>query len=106
VPAKEARARAEEAVLRIQGALVLAAGLSFAVDVLTCPRCQGRMKLLAILKPRKRRPLPGRGGRADRSAAPLAKARSAVLKSRVLRRQALGDPDACGGDAGGGDEPS
>jgi hypothetical protein len=67
---------------------------TFAVDVLACPRCQGRMKLLALVKnpaiisrtlatvgeaaevPRRS---PGRG--------------PPYWKSRVLRRQVLGDED-------------
>ena len=71
---------------------------TFAVDVLACPRCQGRMRLLALVKgpasiarylamvgeatevPRRS---PGRG--------------PPCWKSRVLRRQALGDEDGGGG---------
>lgn len=67
---------------------------TFAVDVLACPRCQGRMKLLGLVKnpaiisrtlatleeatelPRRS---PGRG--------------PPYWKSRVLRRQVLGDED-------------
>ena len=78
---------------------------TFAVDVLACPRCQGRMKLLAMVKeptsiarylaaageptevPRRS---PGRG--------------PPYWKSRVLRRQVLGDEDGCGGHGGNGDE--
>lgn len=67
---------------------------TFAVDVLTCPNCQGRMRLLAVIKepaniarylaavgeatevPRR---TPGRG--------------PPYWKSQVLRRQALGDEE-------------
>jgi hypothetical protein len=77
---------------------------TFAVDVLACPRCQGRMKLLGLVKnpalisrtlatveeaaevPRR---APGRG--------------PPYWKSRVLRRQVLGDEDdgaGCGHRAG------
>ena len=78
---------------------------TFAVDVLVCPSCKGRMRLLAVVK----NPLsiaryltaageltevpsrsPGRG--------------PPYWKSRVLRLQALGD-DSDGGDHGSkGDE--
>jgi len=45
-------------------------------------------------RPGKRRPLPGRGGRGNRGATPFPGAGSpAYWKSRVLRRQALGDED-------------
>jgi hypothetical protein len=77
---------------------------TFAVDVLACPRCQGRMKLLGLVKnpalisrtlatveeavevPRRS---PGRG--------------PPYWKSRLLRRQVLGDEDdgaGCGHRAG------
>ena len=70
---------------------------TFGVDVLECPRCQGRMRLLAMLTepasiarhlaatgeavdvPRRS---PGRG--------------PPYWKSHVLRRQVLGDEDGCG----------
>jgi len=76
---------------------------TFAVDVLACPTCQGRMKLLALVKgpasiarylatvgeatevPRRS---PGRG--------------PPYWKSRVLRR--LGEEDEGGGRGGGADE--
>lgn len=78
---------------------------TFAVDVLACPNCQGRMKLLAMVKdpasiarylaavgeptevPRRS---PGRG--------------PPYWKSRVLRRQVLGEEDDGGGHGSGGDE--
>ena len=78
---------------------------TFAVDVLACPTCQGRMKLLALVKdpasiartlaaageatevPRRS---PGRG--------------PPYWKSRVLRRQVLGEEDEGGGRRGGADE--
>jgi hypothetical protein len=78
---------------------------TFAADVLTCPRCQGRMRRLAMVKeptnvarylaaiveptevPRRS---PGRG--------------PAYWKSRVLRRQVLGDEDGCSNQSSGGDE--
>jgi len=65
---------------------------TFAVDVLACPRCQGRMKLLGLVKnptitvgeatevPRRS---PGRS--------------PPYWKSRVLRRQVLGDEDDAAG---------
>ena len=78
---------------------------TFAVDVLACPTCQGRMKLLGLVKnpaiisrtlatvaeatevPRRS---PGRG--------------PPYWKSRVLRRQALGDEEDGGGRGSGADE--
>jgi uncharacterized protein YbaR (Trm112 family) len=76
---------------------------TFAVDVLACPRCQGRLKLLAM----------------DTDPASIARYLAAVGeatevprrspsrgppygKSRVLRRQALGDENGC--HSGGRDE--
>ena len=54
---------------------------TFAVDVLTCPSCQGRMRLLAVVKnPVEHRPLSGCGGRADRRAEPRARSRPALLE--------------------------
>jgi len=78
---------------------------TFAVDVLACPTCQGRMKLLGLVKnpaiiartlatvgeatevPRRS---PGRG--------------PPYWKSRVLRRQVLGDEEDGGGRGSGADE--
>ena len=78
---------------------------SFAIDVLVCPNCQGRMKLIAVVKnpisiaryleaageptevPRRS---PGRG--------------PPYWKSRVLRRQVLGDEDDGGNRSTSGDE--
>jgi Putative transposase len=78
---------------------------TFAVDVLACPTCQGRMKLLALVKdpasiarclatageptevPRRS---PGRG--------------PPYWKSRVLRRQVLGEEHERGGRGRGADE--
>ncbi len=82
------------------------AGFALAVDVLTCPNCQGRMRLLAVIKepanvarylagvgettevPRRS---PGRG--------------PPHWKSQVLRLQALGNEEESSGSQGyGGDE--
>jgi len=78
---------------------------TFAVDVLACPACQGRMKLLGLVKdegsiartlaatgeategPRRS---PGRG--------------PPYWKSRVLRLKVLGEEDEVGGRGGGPDE--
>jgi hypothetical protein len=67
---------------------------TFAVDVLACPSCPGRMRLVAIVK---------EPARITRSLAALGEATEAprrspgrgppYWKSRVLRRQALGDEE-------------
>ena len=74
---------------------------TFAVDVLTCPSCQGRMRLLAVVKNPAgiARYLAAVGeltevpGRSPPRAPPY-------WKSQVLRRQALGDQ----GESEGGDD--
>ena len=54
---------------------------TFAVDVLCCPSCQRRMRLLAVIKESaEHRLLPGCGGRGDRGAPPLAQPWFAVLE--------------------------
>jgi hypothetical protein len=73
---------------------------TFAVDVLACPRCEGHMKLLALADPAsiarylaavgEATEMPPNRGPPD-------------WKSRVLRRQALGDEED-GSHSGGGDE--
>jgi hypothetical protein len=78
---------------------------SFAVDVLACPTCQGRMKLLALVKgpasiarylatlgepTEVKQRSPGRG--------------PPYWKSRVLRLKVLGEEDEGGGGRGGADE--
>jgi len=78
---------------------------TFAVDVLVCPSCQGRMRLLAVVKN------PVSIARYLAAAGELTEAPSRApgrgppyWKSQVLRRQALGD-DSHGGDHGSkGDE--
>ena len=77
----------------------------FAVDVLACPTCQGRMKLLALVKDPASisRYLAASGEAAE------VKLRSPgrgppYWKSRVLRRQVLGDEDEGGGRGSGADE--
>jgi len=72
---------------------------TFAVDVLTCPSCQGRMRLLAVVKNPAgiARYLAAVGeltevpGRSPPRAPPY-------WKSQVLRRQALGDQGEIGDD--------
>ena len=79
---------------------------SFTVDVLTCPHCQGRMRLLAILKDPEgiARYLAAEG---EPTEAPRRSPKRGppYWKSRVLRRQAR-EEDAGGGDGYGGDEPA
>ena len=78
---------------------------TFTVDLLACPSCHGRMRLLAVIKESAsvarylagvgeatevKRRSPGRG--------PL------YWKSRVLRRHVLGDEEVCGSHGSGADE--
>ena len=77
---------------------------TFAVDVLTCPSCQGRMKLLAVVKN------PASIARYLAAAGELIEApgRSPgrgppYWKSRVLRRQALGDQNDDGDHGSNGE---
>jgi hypothetical protein len=54
---------------------------TFAVDVLACPTCQGRMRLLALVKdPASIASVPRHGRGGDRGAATVAGSRSAVLE--------------------------
>ena len=54
---------------------------TFAIDVLECPTCKGRMKLVAIGdRAREHRPLPRSPRRADERARALARARPAPLQ--------------------------
>jgi hypothetical protein len=78
---------------------------TFAVDVLACPTCQGRMKLLGLMKD------PGSIARSLAAAgeATEVKHRSPgrgppYWKSRVLRRQVLGEEDEGGGRGRRADE--
>jgi hypothetical protein len=77
---------------------------TFAVDVLACPSCQGRMRLLAVVKN------PVSIARYLAAAGELTEVASRApgrgppyWKSQVLRRQALGD-EGHGGDHDRGDE--
>jgi len=67
---------------------------SFAVDVLACPKCHGRMRLLAMVEDPANvaRYLAGVG---EATEVPPARRGSGppYWKSRVLRRQALGEGD-------------
>jgi hypothetical protein len=78
---------------------------TFAVDVLICPRCQGRMKLLAIVKdPTSIARYLAAEGEPTELPRRSPKRGPPYWKSRVLRR--LAGADAWGGDASGGNEPS
>ena len=78
---------------------------TFAADVLSCPRCQGRMRLLAMVKePTNVARCLADHRRADRGARRSPGRGPPYWKSRVLRRQVLGDEDGCGNQASGGDE--
>jgi hypothetical protein len=77
---------------------------TFAVDVLSCPSCQGRMRLLAVIK----EPAGMAGTLAVVGEATEVPRRSAgrgpaYWKSRILRRQALGDEEECGSHGEGAD---
>ena len=77
---------------------------TFAVDVLSCPSCQGRMRLLALIK---------EPASIARTLAALGEATEVprrsqgrgppYWKSRILRRQALGDEEECGSHGDGAD---
>ena len=70
---------------------------TFAVDVLVCPSCQGRMKLLAVVKNLVSiaRYLAAGGELTDVPSRSPGRG-PPYGKSRVLRRQALGDENQCG----------
>ena len=78
---------------------------TFAVDVLVCPRCQGRMKLLAIVKDSASiaRYL-STAGEPTEVPRRSPKRGPPYWKSRVLRRLALGDEDAGQGQGGRPDQ--
>ena len=77
---------------------------TFAVDVLTCPSCQGRMRLLAVVKNPVSiaRYLTATGELTDVPDRSPPRT-PPYWKSQVLRRQALGGKGN-GGDHGRGDE--
>ena len=78
---------------------------TFAVDVLVCPSCQGRMKLLAMVKEPASivRYLSAAGEPTDVPSRSPGRG-PPYWKSRVLRRQALGDENQCGDHGSKGDE--
>ena len=77
-----------------------------AVDVLACPTCQGRMKLLALVKDPASiaRTLWAAAGEATEVPRRSSGRGPPYWKSRVLRRQVLGEEDEGGGRGGGADE--
>ena len=76
---------------------------TFAVDVLTCPSCHGRMKLLAMVKDPAPCYLEAIGELTELP--PRSPNRGPPYwKSRVLRRLALGDEDAREGHGSGADQ--
>ena len=78
---------------------------TFAVDVLVCPRCQGRMKLLAIVKdPASIARYLSTAGEATEVPRRAPKRGPPYWKSRVLRRLALGEEDAGEGHGRGADQ--
>jgi hypothetical protein len=78
---------------------------TFAVDVLACPRCQGRLKLLAMVTdPASIARYLAAVGEATELPCRSPSRGPPYWKSRVLRRQARGEGDGCGSDGGGTDE--
>jgi len=76
---------------------------TFALDVLACPRCQGRLKLLAMVtEPASIARYLAAVGEAKKVPRRSPSRGPPYWKSRVLRRQATGDEDGC--HSGGGDE--
>jgi hypothetical protein len=76
---------------------------TFGVDVLACPKCQGRMKLLAMVKdPASIARYLAAVGEASEVPRRSPNRGPPYWKSRVLRRQATGDADGC--HSGGVDE--
>jgi len=76
---------------------------SFTVDVLACPRCQGRLKLLAMVEgPASIARYLAAVGEATEVPRRSPSRGPPYWKSRVLHRKALGDED--GRHSGGGDE--
>jgi len=65
---------------------------TFAVDLLACPKCHGRMRLLACWKTRQTSPATWPGWARRRRCPPRSPGRGPPYwKSRVLRPQALGE---------------
>jgi hypothetical protein len=78
---------------------------TFAVDVLTCPSCQGRMRLLAVIKePASIARYLAAVGEATEVPRRSPSRGPPYWKSQVLRRQVLGDEEGCGSNGGGADE--
>ena len=76
-----------------------------AVDVLACPTCQGRMKLLGLVKgPAGIARTPAAAGEATEVPRRSPGRGPPYWKSRVLRGQVLGEEDEAGGRGGGADE--
>src|ERR687897_3865014 len=72
---------------------------TFAVDVLTCPSCQGRMRLLAMItEPASIARYLAVVGEATDVPRRSPSRGPPYWKSHVLRRRALGDQDESGGD--------
>ncbi len=86
---------------------IFGGGATFAVDVLTCPRCQGRMKLLAIVKaPSHIASDLAAAGEPTEPPRRSPKRGPPYWRSRLLRRLALGelaDDDTSAGDGSGTD---
>jgi hypothetical protein len=78
---------------------------TFGVDVLACPKCQGRMRLLAMVTdPASIARYLAAIGEATEVPRRSPNRGPPYGKSRVLRRQATGDEDECRSDSRGGDE--
>ncbi len=78
---------------------------TFAVDVLECPRCQGRMRLLAMVtEPASIARYLAATGEATEVPQRSPGRGPPYWKSQVLRRQVLGDEDGGGSHGSAGDE--
>ncbi len=78
---------------------------TFAVDVLACPSCHGRMRLLAVIKEPANvaRYLAGVGEATEVPHRPPSRG-PPYWKSQVLRRQVLGDEEGYGSQGSATDE--
>jgi uncharacterized protein YbaR (Trm112 family) len=78
---------------------------TFGVDLLACPKCQGRLKLMAMVTdPASIARYLAAVGEATQVPRRTPSRGPPYWKSQVLRRRATGDEDGCGNHRGGEDE--